>query len=58
MYTFIINSTYSHVKKISFIHAAKECEEEISQKSDIISKLEDKTEEISRILIRLNNLPN
>ena len=35
----------------------QECEEEISQKSDIISRLESKTEEISRLLCRLNEMP-
>ena len=34
----------------------KECESEISAKSEIITKLETKTEEISRMLIRLNEL--
>ena len=38
-------------------HAAlKECESEISAKSEIITKLESKTEEISRMLMRLNDL--
>jgi len=35
----------------------QECEEEISLKSDVISRLESKTEEISRLLIRLNDMP-
>ena len=36
----------------------KECESEISAKSSIITRLESKTEEISRMLIRLNDLPH
>ena len=36
----------------------KECEEEISAKTEIINRLECKTEEISRMLIRLNEMPN
>jgi hypothetical protein len=35
----------------------KECEGEIAAKSDIIVRLEIKTEEISRLLMRLNSLP-
>ena len=40
-----------------FAAQQKECEEEISLKSDVISRLESKTEEISRLLIRLNDMP-
>ena len=36
---------------------SKECEEEIGAKSDIIVRLEIKTEEISRLLMKLNSLP-
>ena len=39
-----------------FTRCLKECESEISAKSDIITKLESKTEEISRMLIKLNEL--
>ena len=61
-----------HIKVVRFIHQKKskmlnssqffaaqqkECEEEISLKSDVISRLESKTEEISRLLIRLNDMP-
>ena len=49
---------YSYVNMIQFFAAQqKECEEEISLKSDVISRLESKTEEISRLLIRLNDMP-
>ena len=41
-----------------FLLPPKECEGEIAAKSDIIVRLEIKTEEISRMLIRLNSLPH
>ena len=53
------NTTYNNVMTICFFSTRcylKECESEISAKSEIITKLETKTEEISRMLIRLNEL--
>ena len=53
------NTTYNNVMTMYFFSTRcylKECESEISAKSEIITKLETKTEEISRMLIRLNEL--